>query len=135
VRIVRLAAAIAVLASAGCGYSVNIGGVGPTTSKWTTSGFAYVLTIPGYIRQLDPAPIHIEIRDSTGTPVTNLRATADLIMPTMSMPANVCNLQEVPGMGYDGSARFTMSGRWNVRIRAYKSGTMITDHTVSVDVH
>lgn len=72
------------------------------------------------IRQLDPTPLRVLVRDQQNQPVSDAKISIDLTMPDMDMGKN----RVVPtyqGLGvYTGTGRFTMAGEWRATVTVWR---------------
>jgi nitrogen fixation protein FixH len=66
----------------------------------------------------------VVVVDAVDNPVEDGEVTAQLSMPSMSMPTTPfrVNLEPVGGGWYRGSGRLTMAGRWDVTIDVRRFG-------------
>jgi len=71
-----------------------------------------------------PNIMEVAIKDATGKAVTDAKVTANYSMPPMQgmAPMNYKGNLEPKGELYQGTVNFSMSGPWNVELRAVRAG-------------
>jgi hypothetical protein len=74
-----------------------------------------------------PNMMAVAIKDAAGKPVTDATASVTYTMPPMQgmAPMNYKSNLELKGDAYQGTVNFSMSGPWNVEVRAVRAGKTI----------
>lgn len=67
--------------------------------------------------------LRVGLMDLSGKPVEGASVTAHLVMADMDMGENKVALSDVGGGNYEGVGRFSMGGKYNVAVEAFKGGT------------
>jgi hypothetical protein len=69
--------------------------------------------------------LRLKVADPGGKPVNDATVTASLTMPLMDMGKNEVKLQGIGNGQYEGTAKFTMAGPWNVVVTASSEGKSV----------
>lgn len=107
-----LALPAALLILAGCSHNEPTD-ISPIPSASAVTDAHAMLSFPANVKKLASVPFTLSVTNGkTGAPISGLRATVGLEMPSMTMPPNVVRLSpQKPGV-YTGSGTFTMAGKW-----------------------
>lgn len=106
------------------------GGCGPKPAPppaWPDSTLQVSLQLPpGPIRQLDPTPLTVRLRDERNRPIDGAQVIIDLSMPDMDMGKNQVVATPQDGGIYSGKGRFTMAGEWQAAVTVSRAGRRTT---------
>jgi nitrogen fixation protein FixH len=114
-----------------CGSREPPAGKGPATTEAPPAQLAawkIELRGPDQVVADKPLEFTANVKEASGQPVAGAVVEISLKMKTMDMGENKARLTEqAPGV-YSGKATFTMTGTWEVEVRATKGSLTAVEH-------